>query len=297
MEIAGDPMEQFIANGLCKGATYSLVALGFGIIYTTSRVFHIAHAAIYVATSYALYLFLNILGLPLALAVFFALVVSGALGILIELLVYRALDQKGASSSVLMISSLGVYIILVNMIAMFFGSESRILRTNFEMTVSFGHITLTHVQIAQFLVSFAVVGLYWIFLESSPLGRTCRAVADDSVLAAVLGVKVKGTRLVAIALGSLLAGIGSILVALDVGMEPYVGFPVVMVAAVSCIIGGLHRFIAPALGGVLLGLTQSLVVWRTSAKWESAVTFTILIAFLLLRPQGLLGMRKRLEER
>jgi branched-chain amino acid transport system permease protein len=289
-------MEQFIANGLCKGATYSLLALGFGLIYTTSRVFHIAHAAVYVAAAYALYSFLGFLKFPLALAVSLALLVSMALGIAVEFFVYRALDRKGASSAVLMISSLGVYIVVINLIAMFFGSESRILRSDFEATVSIGNVILTHVQIAQFLVSAVAIVFYWIFLGRSPLGRTCRAVADDSVLAAALGVKVEGTRLVAIALGSLLAGLGSVLIALDVGMDPYGGFPIVMVAAVSCIVGGLHRFIAPALGGILLGLTQSLVIWQTSAKWENAVTFTILIAFLLLRPQGLLGMRKRLEE-
>lgn len=85
--------------------------------------------------------------------------------------------------------------------------------------------------------------------------------------------------------------------ALDVGIDPYIGFPAVLAAAVACIVGGLHRFIAPALGGVLLGVIQSLVVWQTSTKWESAVTFALLLAFLLFRPQGLLGIRKRLEER
>jgi branched-chain amino acid transport system permease protein len=75
------------------------------------------------------------------------------------------------------------------------------------------------------------------------------------------------------------------------------GFPVVLVVVVACIIGGLHRFISPALGGFLLGLMQSLVVWLTSAKWENAITFTLLICFLLFRPQGLLGIRQRFEEK
>jgi branched-chain amino acid transport system permease protein len=290
-------MLQFLANGLCKGAVYSLVALGFGLIYSTSRVFHIAHGAVYTFAAYALYCFLSLLGLPLALSVVLALLMASVLGVLVELIIYRPLSQKGASAAVSLISSLGVYIIMVNLLAMFFGNETRILRSGVEATSSFGNVILTRVQVAQIAVSGLFVALYWVFLRKSHLGRICRAVADDSVLASVLGIKVQATRLVVFAVGSFLAGIGSLLVALDVGIDPQIGFPMVLVATVACIIGGLHRFIAPALGGILLALIQSLVVWRTSAKWESAVTFALLICFLLVRPQGLLGVRQRLEER
>jgi branched-chain amino acid transport system permease protein len=288
---------QFIANGLCKGATYSLVAVGFGLVYSASGVFHIAHGAVFVAAAYALYWSLAVLTFPLGLAVPFALLIAAAVGIAVELFVYRALYRKRASSAVLMISSLGVYIVVINLIAMLFGSEARILRSGSEATVSVGGVTLTRVQIAQLLVSGAALGVYWVFIEKSALGRICRAVADDPVLAALLGVKVESTRIVVITIGSLFAGLGAALIALDVGIDPYAGFSIVLVAAIACIVGGLHRFIAPALGGVLLGLTESLVVWQTSARWESAVTFAILIAFLLFRPEGLLGVRRRLEER
>jgi len=289
-------MLQFIANGLCRGAVYALVATGFGLIYTTSGVFHIAHGAVYTLAAYALFSFLVLLKLPLAVSASLALITAGAGGMLIELCVYRPLDRKQASSTVLMISSLGVYIAIVNSIAMFLGNETRILRPGVEFTIAFGNVILTQVQLAQLLVALAVIGSYWFFLSRSSLGRLCRAVADDSILASVLGVKVEGTRLVASAIGSLLAAVGAILVALDVGVDPHVGFPVVLVAVVACIIGGLGRFITPALGGLLLGLIQSLVVWQTSAKWESAVTFAILIVFLLFRPKGLLQIRRRMEE-
>lgn len=290
-------MEQFIAYGLCKGAIYAVVALGFGLIYTTTRVFHIAHGAVYAVAAYTLYFFLNFLKVPFLIAVLFALFAAGMLGVLIEIVVYRPLAQRNASGAVLLISSLGVYIIVVNLLAMLLGNETRIFQFGGNTTVQFGNVILTYVQIAQIVISLLVVGIYWAFLRKSSIGRICRAVADDSVLASTLGVNVKTTRLVVSAVGSLLAAIGSMLIALDVGIDPYIGFPIVLVAAVACIIGGLHRFIAPALGGLLLGVIQSLGVLGTSARWESAVTFALLICFLLFRPQGLLGMRQRLEER
>lgn len=287
---------QFIANGLCKGAVYALVATGFGLIYTTSGAFHIAHGAVYTLAAYAFFCFVALLKLPLAVSAGLALVTAAAAGALIELGVYRPLYRKQASSTVLMISSLGVYIVIVNLIAMFLGNETRILRPGVESTLTFGKVILTRVQLAQLLVAFAVIGMYWFFLSRNSLGRVCRAVADDSTLASVLGVKVEGARLVAFAVGSCLAAVGAVLVALDVGVDPHVGFPAVLVAAVACIIGGLRRFIAPALGGLLLGLIQSLVVWKTSARWETAITFAILIVFLLFRPRGLLQIGRRIEE-
>ena len=290
-------MDQFIANGLCTGAVYALVALGFALIYTTSGVFHIAHGAAYTAAGYALYSFLTVLRLPFVLSVALAVLATASLGALFEVAVYRPLNATHASPAVLMISSLGLYIIVINLIATFWGNETRTFSSQGQPSVTIGDVILTRVQIAQVLASIGVGALYWTFLRKSRLGRLCRAVADDSTLASVLGIDVGLTRVVAFFIGSSLAAIGAVLVALDVGMDPYVGFSAVLAAAVACIVGGLHRFIAPALGGALLGVVQSLTVWRTSTRWESAVVFAILIVFLLFRPQGLLGMTKRIEER
>lgn len=290
-------MEQFIANGLCKGAIYAVVALGFGLIYTTSGVFHIAHGAVYTAGAYALFFCLTFLNMPFPIAILIALFVAVIVGVLIEVVVYHPLAGKKASGAVLLISSLGVYIVAVNMIALFFGSNAQIIRTGVEATYKFGNVILTKIQIAQLVFSGLCIFIYWCFLHFSSLGRICRAVADDMVLAATLGVKVQAARLLVFALGSFMAAVGAVLIALDLGIDPFIGFPVVLVAAVSCIIGGLHRFIAPALGGLLLSLIQSLIVWKTSAMWESGVTFALLICFLLFRPQGLLGVRQRIEEK
>ncbi|HWQ88876.1 MAG TPA: branched-chain amino acid ABC transporter permease [Desulfitobacteriaceae bacterium] len=289
-------MEQFIANGLCKGSIYALVALGFGLIYTTSGVFHLAHGAVYAVAAYFLYCLLALLHLPFSIAILSSVAIAMALGVLIEIVVYRPLSNRKASGTVMLISSLGVYIVLVNLIALFFGNGSQILRSGAESTIILGNIILTKVQVAQFVVSLFFIIIYWLFLRWSPLGRVCRAVADDAELASVLGVKVEATRLLVIAVGSSLAGVAATLSALDVGIDPFIGFPIVLVAVVACIIGGLHRFISPALGGFLIGLMQSLIVWMTSAQWETAVTFALLIIFLLLRPQGLLGIRQRFEE-
>jgi branched-chain amino acid transport system permease protein len=95
------------------------------------------------------------------------------------------------------------------------------------------------------------------------------------------------------ALSSVFAATGSCLIAWDVGMDPYVGMPMLLNAVVALIIGGIGRFEAPVVGGVIIGLLQAVVVYFTSARWQDAVTFTLLILFLLFRPQGILGEKER----
>lgn len=289
-------MEQFIINGVCKGSVYALVALGFGLIYSTTGIFHIAHGLIYTLAAYGLFLGLISIGGPLWAAILLGLALAAIAAVIVETQVYRPLDRKKASPAILMISSFGVYIIGVNLIAMVFGNEAKILRPGVEDTFQFADVILTRIQIAQLATGIVVLIAYWLFLRSSALGRVCRAVSDDSALASVLGVRVDATRLLVFVIGSLLAATGAMLAALDVGMDPYVGLPATLVAAVACIIGGMRRFLAPALGAWLLGVLQSLVVWKTSAHWEAAVTFGLLILFLVFRPQGLLGQTERVEE-
>ena len=133
-------------------------------------------------------------------------------------------------------------------------------------------------------------------MQRSRWGKVIRAVRDDATLASVLGINLPGVRLSVFAVGSALAGLAAILSALDVGVDPYVGMPALLTAAVALIVGGVGTFEGPVLGAFLLGLLQSLVVWKISARWTDAITFAVLILFLLFRPAGLVGRRRRLEE-
>ncbi len=288
---------QFVANGLCKGGVYALVALGFGLIYTTTRVFHVAHGAVFTIAAYILYATLSLAGIPLPLAILTTLVAAAVVGILIELYVHRPLEKEKSSGTVNLISSLGIYIVLINIVAMVFGNDTKVLRSVIESTVSIGPVILTKIQITQLFAAMVIIAIYWVFLRRTSLGRISRAISDNPTLSSVLGVQVERARVSVFAIGSAMAALGSILMAMDIGMDPYGGFSAILIGAVATILGGLNRFIAPALGAFILAVLQGLVVWLTSAKWETAVTFAVLIAVLLVRPSGLLGVVKRVGER
>lgn len=284
---------QFLINGVIIGSIYSLVSLGFALVYNTTRIFHIAYAVIYMFCPYMILTFYSNLGYPLLLAFPIAIIITVVLSLLMEIIIYKPLSKKSSSHNIIMISSIGVMIVVINTIAMLYGNETKILNPDISETISFGDIIVTHTQLVQFVISTFILLIFLVFLKFSKFGITTRAMRDDDILCSVFGMDIYKMRIILFTLSAIFAAIGGGLVAYDVGMDPYVGMPMLLNAVVALIIGGVGRFEAPILGGFIIGILQSLSVWAFSARWQDAVTFTLLILFLLFRPQGLLGEKRR----
>lgn len=284
---------QFIINGIIIGSIYSLVSVGFALVYNTTRIFHIAYAVLYMFCPYMILTFFSELGIPLLLAFLIAVSITVVLSLVMEIIIYKPLSKKGSSNNIIMISSIGIMIIVINTIALFYGNETKILNPDISKTISFGDIIITFTQLAQFVISTFILLLFLAFLKFSKFGIRTRAMRDDEILCSVFGMDIYKMRLILFTLSAIFAAIGGGLVAYDVGMDPYVGMPMLLNAVVALIIGGIGRFEAPIVGGFIIGILQSLSVWAISARWQDAVTFTLLILFLLFRPQGLLGEKKR----
>jgi branched-chain amino acid transport system permease protein len=218
------------------------------------------------------------------------------MGVLIEFGLYAPLVRRNASTLVALLSSLGLYVAVVNVIALIAGNGTKVLQPGIERTYGFAGIILTHMQVAQLVAALFLIPVLVLFLKFTIWGKTIRATRDNPMLSTVLGFHTGVVRLGVFALGSALAGVAGVLVALDVGVDPNVGMPALLAAATALIVGGVGTFEGPVIGGFLLGLVQSLVVWQLSARWVDTMTFLILILFLLFRPWGLAGRRRRLEE-
>ena len=284
---------QLLANGIIMGSIYALVALGFALVYNTTKSFHIAYAAVYMFSAYMILSFYKTLQLPLLISFAIAILLTMGLSILIERAVYLPLVKRKSSLNVIMISSIGVMIVVINTIAIFYGNETQILNPNISESVTFGNIILTHTQLAQLIISLILIGAFLTFLKYSKFGIKTRAMRDDDTLCTVFGMNINRMRLYLFGLSAFFAAVGGGLIAYDVGMDPYVGMPMLLNAVVALIIGGVGRFEAPVLGGFLIGILQSLAIWVFSSRWQDAVTFSLLLIFLLLRPQGLLGEKQR----
>lgn len=287
---------QLLANGLVTGCAYALVALGFALIYNTTHIFHIAHGAVYAVAAYLFYSFHVLWNVPLMVAAILTVALSAGLGVLIDELVHAPLDRRDSPMLIHLLSSLGLYIAAINAIALLFGSETKMLSSTDESTYSAVGVTLTQSQIIIVLVAALLFTGLVILLRQTRLGQKLRAMRDDPELIAVMGHNPRLMRWSVFGLGSALAAAAAVLLGLDLGIDPRIGLTAVLNGAVAVIIGGIGLFESAALGAMLLGLLQSVVVWQASARWEEAVVFGVLILFLLFRPQGILGTRRRAEE-
>ena len=284
---------QFIANGLVMGSIYALVALGFALIYNTTRIFHIAYAVLYMFSPYMFLSLYNYIGCPFYVAFIVSIFLTVLLSLAIEQFVYQPLNRINSSLNIVMISSIGVMIVVINAIALFYGNETKIINNNISQTVSLNAIILTDIQLWQFGVSLAIIGLFFLFLKYTKFGIRTRAIRDNDTLSRVFTINVKKIRLILFALSAFFVAVAGNLVAYDVGMDPYVGMPILLTAVVALIVGGVGNFAAPVLGGFIIGMMQSITVLISSARWQDAVIFTLLIIFLMFRPQGILGEKQR----
>ena len=284
---------QLLINGIISGSIIALVSLGFSLVYNTTRIFHIAYAVLF---TFAPYMFLSFhlqYGFNIWLSIFFSIAVTMLLSIIFELIIYRPIQKRKGSLNQLLISSIGVMIIAINLIALCYGNENQVLHLAISNSISCGSLIITYNQVMQLIISIVLITLFFIFLKFSRFGLLIRALRDDEYLSSVFAVNINSLRLAVFALSGFFAAISGLLVAYDVGMDPYVGMPVLLNAFVALIIGGLGKFHAPVIGGFAIGIIQSLIIYFLNASWSIAATFILLIVFLLLRPQGITGELQR----
>lgn len=285
---------QFLVNGIIAGSVYALIALGFALIFTASRVFHFAHGGVYTLSAFAGYVALVTFKLSIPVAFGAATLVAVLLGTLINTLLYEPMQKAGVSSFVIMICSFGLLIILNNVAAMIWGSNPVVLSQGGLATVyHFCHVYITDAQLR--IIGFAIaLGIaLWIFFQHFRLGIAIRALGNDSELALVVGMPARTLRNVSFAVGSALAGISALLIGLNIGIIDFsMGFDIILMATVAMIIGGLGNVAAAAGGGFVLGLIQNVALWKIESKWQMALSFGILILMLLFRPSGLFGDKR-----
>jgi branched-chain amino acid transport system permease protein len=285
---------QILCNGLISGLTVGLLAMAFNVVYLPTRVFWLALAAVYASVPFIAWQILQ-WNSSWALAGSVAIAFGVLLSIACEALNHSPLERKRASSGVHFVSSLGIYIVAVEAIALGWGNETKVLHDGLDTIVKVSAITLTHGQLLAAVVSLALLAIFYTWLRWSKWGLQLRALADNPIQLALHGYDTRYLRLLAFGLAGFLASVCALLVAYDIRFDPHVGLTALLLAIVAVIVGGRSTWVGPVLGALVLGVLRAQVVWFFSAKWQDAVTFALLALFLFLRPQGLLGRKTRLE--
>ncbi len=287
---------QFVMNGLIAGCIYVVIAIGFSLIYRVVKFFHFAHGIIYTIGAYAGYSFSVLLGMNWLVSFCLSIAVAGLFGIAVDRLVYYPLRKRNASNLIFLLASFGIFIFFQNLIQLVYGAQIFAIRTS---TVREGYhvlgATITDVQLVILAVSILLTILVWLLVQKTKLGKTMRAVSDDPMAANVVGINPEKIIMISFVIGSALAGIAGILISYETNIEPMMGFSAILKGIIASIIGGIGSIPGAVLGGYFLGLAENLGIWKISAGWKDAISFGILIVFLLIRPRGLLGSKSTKE--
>jgi len=286
-----DILPQLILNSIIAGAIYTLVALGFNLIYGATKFFNLAHGIMATIGGYAVFYFAKILGLDIYVAIILGVVLAGFVGFGLDKFIYLPLRRRKASNMILLVASLGAMTALQATIAILFSSQFKTLSGNVGtqklFTILGGVITQT--QLVILLSATLVMAGLVAFLYKTQLGKTVRAISDDEEVTRIIGINTNKIIGYVFFIGSAIAGFTGILVGFDVGIEPTMGMSLLLKGVIASIVGGVGNIYGGVLGAFLLGFVENFGIWKISGEWKDAIAFVLLITFLIFRPRGIMN--------
>jgi branched-chain amino acid transport system permease protein len=283
---------QLLINGLIAGAVYSLVACGFSLIYSTNKFIHFAHGGVIIFSSYIFYTFFSLFHFEFYLSCILAIIFAGLLGYLINLVIYKPLRKKKASNSILLIASFGVLILLESLSLIFWGADVKTI--NYIANVqglSFLGANITPLQIIIIISSVILLIFFYFLMKKTKIGKAMRAVSDNPEVAKIVGISTSKIYSWAFIIGSVVAGVASILISLEQNIEPTMGTNLMIKGFTAAVIGGLGSVPGAILGAFLLGIVENFGIWYLPSGYKDAIAFVLLFLFLLFRPNGILGIK------
>lgn len=288
---------QITINIFISFVQFAMISTSFSLIYYPTKFFHIAHAIILTFSAYFTYMLFQQCRLSLWISIPIAIIFAVGVGVLSELLLYKPLRKRKATSMILMITSLGLYTILQNVISMIWGDDIKNMQIR---EIKVGHELLgayiTNIQIITVAFGLLLFITTLIFMKYNKMGRNIRAVASNPKLSNIMGINSDKVILFAFALGSTLVAFAGILIAFDVNITPIMGFNWLLYGVVAMIIGGVGSNWGLIGGALLLATSQHLVAYYIGSQWMDAVAYIILILFLIWRPLGFSGKRLKKVE-
>lgn len=296
-------MASFVALGIFTGLIYSLVALGYTLVYGVLRLINFAHSEVLMSGGFAGYYFLHYtmrsltVSTPMRVLILLgAIVASGAVGALIAIFIerfaYRPLRRRNAPKLTYLISAIGASYFLLNLAGKEFGrnpsATAQPITANFSWNL-FG-ANITAFDLVLLVVTLILFLLVDTLVNRTKIGRSIRAVAQDSETASLMGVNVNSTIASTFAIGGFMGGVAGLFIAMSTQVDYNMGFTPALLAFSAAVLGGIGNIRGAMVGGVVLGLFMYVpIYWIHQPYWEVVIGFAILVLVLLIRPTGLFG--------
>ena len=283
-----------LINGLQTGSVYALVALGYSMVYGIIKLLNFAHGDIIMVGAYMVYYAIASFALPPVLAIVLAIAVSTLLGVTVEKVAYTPL--RSAPRLSLLITAIGVSFLLENGAQLVFGADQKSMDPLITGSVMMGRVNVSYTAIVTIAVSLVIMVLLWFVVNKTKAGKAMRAVSEDMGAAQLMGISLNRTISMTFAIGSALAGIGSVLyLCAYTQASPTMGSMLGIKAFVAAVLGGIGSIPGAMIGGFTIGVLEALVAAAGFSMWKDAVVFLVLIIVLLFKPTGFLG--KKMQEK
>jgi len=299
-----DNFIQFTINALTLGSVYALIALGYSLVYGILKLLNFAHGDVFMVGAYIGYGTLQALGgadspnvpvwLLLPLMVLAAMAGCAILGVAIERFAYRPL--RSAPRIAPLISALGVSFFLTYSMQLLFGAEIRDYNVFsldngalFLKGFNIGAVRVPLLRIIIMASALVLMIVLWLLVNKTRTGKAMRATSYDREAAAMMGIDIDRVIVFAFVLGSALAGAAGVMFAMRAPASVTIGFVAGLKGFTAAVIGGIGSIPGAAAGGLMLGFAEAYTQGYVSTRWSDLAVFTILILFMLFRPQGLFG--------
>ncbi|MBQ9765378.1 MAG: branched-chain amino acid ABC transporter permease [Lachnospiraceae bacterium] len=288
----------YLINGISLGSVFAIIALGYTMVYGIAKMLNFAHGDVIMIGAYAVLTLITGMGVNPYLAVVLSMVICTLLGMLIEKVAYKPL-RNANSSLVVLITAIGVSYLLQNTALLIFGADTKSFISIIKvpaLTLADGQLVITGTTIVTIITCIIIMFGLTFFVNKTKPGRAMKAVSEDRGAAELMGVNVNATISLTFAIGSGLAAIaGVLLCSAYPSLTPYTGSMPGIKAFVAAVFGGIGSIPGAMIGGILLGIIETLGKAYISSQVADAIVFAVLIVVLLVKPTGLFG--KNIQEK
>lgn len=272
---------QYIINGIILGVVYALMAVSYSLIFSTTRIFHLAHAAVFCAGGMSAW-FLTSRGISLWVAMVISLVVAALIGAIIEIGIYRPLRRRGSPYLLIMIASLGALISIQSILALVFSPDIRFIKTSFD-PILLGQIVIPGWQAYSLILGMIGIGLLVYILYKTRLGDEMRALACNEIMSKIIGIDLQKTYLLSILIGSVLAALSGFILAVDNGANPYAGLVQLLTSLAITILAGVGNIPRIVVISLLFGILQNVALMFVPSEWVLSICYAIMVVLILVR--------------
>ena len=288
---------QQIVNGVMLGASYSLIAIGYTLVFGVLHLVHLAHGEVFMIGAFIGLQVVLLTGGGVTAAIAAAAVSAAVVGVLVYLAAIKPIRARKGHFLAPMISTIGAGVVLQELATRFFGGEQVGFPVQMDSQIwHLGGVTLTSVQLVILAVSLGLMLALHLFVTLTRVGMAMRATAESMVISNTLGIRSERIIILTFAIASALAGVAGVLVGMSFNsISPYMGVDMGIKGLAAMLLGGLGNVYGAMLGGLVIGIVDVISVDYLASSYRDAFAFFVIIAVLLFRPRGIFGSTDHVE--